>query len=156
VIADGGIVYSGDVAKAIAAGADCVMMGSALAGTEESPGERILHQGRTYVVYRGMGSLEAMQKNKGSRERYGHEEVDSANKLVPQGIESLVPYRGPVGEVLHQYSGGLRFALGYCGARTLRELRERARFVRISYASLEEAHPHDVKVVKDAPNYRAS
>ncbi len=156
LIADGGIVYSGDVAKAVAAGADCVMMGSALAGTEESPGERILHQGRTYVVYRGMGSLEALQKNKGSRERYGQQDIEDTEKLVPQGIESLVPYRGPVSDVLHQYAGGLRFSLGYCGCRTLRQLQERARFVRVSYAGLEEAHPHDVKVIKDAPNYRAS
>ena len=156
VIADGGIVYSGDVAKAISAGADCVMMGSALAGTEESPGERILHQGRTFVVYRGMGSLDAMKKNKGSRERYGHADVDGAEKIVPQGIEGLVPYRGPVGEVLHQYAGGLRFSLGYCGCRTIRELQERAKFVRVSSAGVKEAHPHDVKVIKDAPNYRAS
>ena len=156
VIADGGIVYSGDVAKAISAGADCVMMGSALAGTEESPGERILHQGRTFVVYRGMGSLDAMKKNKGSRERYGHADVDGADKIVPQGIEGLVPYRGPVGEVLHQYAGGLRFSLGYCGCRTIRELQERAKFVRVSSAGVKEAHPHDVKVIKDAPNYRAS
>jgi len=156
VIADGGIVYSGDVAKAISAGADCVMMGSALAGTEESPGERILHQGRTFVVYRGMGSLDAMKKNKGSRERYGHADVDGADKIVPQGIEGLVPYRGPVGEVLHQYAGGLRFSLGYCGCRTIREQQERAQFVRVSSAGVKEAHPHDVKVIKDAPNYRAS
>lgn len=156
LIADGGIVYSGDVAKAVSAGADCVMMGSALAGTEESPGERILHQGRTFVVYRGMGSLEALKKNKGSRERYGQQDIEDSEKLVPQGIESLVPYRGPVAEVLNQYAGGLRFSLGYCGCRTLPQLRERARFVRVSYAGLEEAHPHDVKVIKDAPNYRAS
>ncbi len=156
VIADGGIVYSGDVAKALAAGADCVMMGSALAGTEESPGERILHQGRTYVVYRGMGSLEAMKTHKGSRERYGHNEVETSDQLVPQGIEGLVPYRGHVRDVLHQYIGGLRFSLGYCGCRTISELHQRARFVRVSAAGLHEAHPHDVKVLKDAPNYRAS
>lgn len=156
LIADGGIVYSGDVAKAVAAGADCVMMGSALAGTEESPGERILHQGRTYVVYRGMGSLEAMKTHKGSRERYGHNEVETADQLVPQGIEGLVPYRGHVRDVLHQYIGGLRFSLGYCGCRTISELHQRARFVRVSAAGLHEAHPHDVKVLKDAPNYRAS
>ncbi len=156
IIADGGIVYSGDVAKAVAAGADCVMMGSALAGTEESPGERILHQGRTYVVYRGMGSLEALKTNQGSRERYSHEEVDEAEKMVPQGIEGLVPFRGSVADVLHQYVGGLRFALGYCGCRTVKELQQRARLVRVTYAGLQEAHPHDVKVIKDAPNYRAS
>lgn len=154
VISDGGITYSGDVAKAVAAGADCVMMGSALAGTEECPGERILHQGRTYVVYRGMGSVEAMKEGRGSRERYCHKEVRNSDELVPQGIEGLVPYRGRVADVLHQYIGGLRFALGYCGARTLSELQRTARFIRISPASLEEAHPHDVKMLKDAPNYR--
>jgi len=156
VIADGGIVYSGDVAKALAAGASCVMMGSALAGTEESPGERILHQGRTYVVYRGMGSLEAMKAHRGSRERYGHSDVDNSDQIVPQGIEGLVPYRGRVGDVLRQYIGGLRFSLGYCGSRNLAELQATARFVRVSAGGLKEAHPHDVKVLKDAPNYRAS
>lgn len=156
LIADGGIVYSGDVAKALAAGADCVMMGSALAGTEESPGERILHQGRTYVVYRGMGSLDAMKSGKGSRERYNQIDVDDAEKLVPQGIEGLVPYRGRVADVLHQYVGGLRYAMGYTGNRTIGQLQENAHFVRVSSAGLQEAHPHDVKVLKDAPNYRAS
>jgi len=156
IIADGGIAHSGDVAKAIAAGADCVMMGSALAGTEETPGERILHQGRTFVVYRGMGSLEALKRYKGSRERYAHEEVEDSDKLVPQGIEGLVPYRGPVADVLHQFIGGLRFALGYCGCRTIRQLQQEARLVRITFAGLQESHPHDVKVIKDAPNYRAS
>jgi IMP dehydrogenase len=156
IIADGGISYSGDVVKALAAGANCVMMGSVLAGTDESPGERILHQGRQYVVYRGMGSLAAMKTGKGSRQRYGQDSVHDANKLVPEGIEGLVPYRGAVADVLHQFVGGVKAGLGYNGARTLPELQAKARFVRISSAGLEEAHPHDVKVIKDAPNYRSS
>ncbi|MDD4538355.1 MAG: IMP dehydrogenase [Lentisphaeria bacterium] len=156
IIADGGIAHSGDVAKAIAVGASCVMMGSALAGTEECPGERILHQGRTYVIYRGMGSLDAMRKGKGSRERYGVSAECATEKLVPQGIEGMIPYRGSVSEVLNQYIGGLRFSLGYCGARTIAALQENARFVRVSSAGLNEAHPHDVIVQKDAPNYRAT
>lgn len=156
VIADGGIAYSGDAAKALAAGADALMMGSVLAGTEESPGETILHQGRTYVAYRGMGSLDAMRSGKGSRERYGQQNILDPDKLVPQGIEGLIPYRGKVADVLHQYAGGLRFALGYCGVRTIPDFQRRARFVRISSASLREAHPHDIKIIKDAPNYRSS
>ena len=154
VISDGGIAHSGDVAKALAVGADCVMMGSALAGTEESPGERILHQGRTYVVYRGMGSLDAMKEAKGSRERYGQRDVSAPEELVPQGVEGLVPYRGRVADVLQQFVGGIRYALGYCGAHTLEELRSKSRLIRVSPAGLFEAHPHDVKVMKDAPNYR--
>lgn len=156
LVADGGIAYSGDVAKAAAVGADCVMMGSVLAGTEESPGERILRQGRTFVVYRGMGSLGAMENGRGSRERYDQGDVEDPEMLVPQGIEGLVPYRGPVADVLHQYVGGLRFSMGYCGARDLATLRSTARLVRVSSAGLQEAHPHDVKVTKDAPNYRAT
>jgi IMP dehydrogenase len=153
VIADGGIKQSGDVAKALAAGADVVMMGSVLAGTKESPGEKIWHQGRTYVVYRGMGSLEAMKQARGSRERYGQEDVDHDSKLVPQGIEGMVLYRGEVADVIHQFCGGLRYSLGYCGARTIAELQEKACLVRVTGAGLREAHPHDVKIVKDAPNY---
>lgn len=153
VISDGGISYSGDVAKAIAAGADCVMMGSVLAGTDDSPGERILHQGRTYVTYRGMGSMDAMKAAAGARERYSQGHITDPDELVPQGIEGLVPYRGRVTDVLHQYVGGLRFALGYCGTRTVRELQERGQFVRVTSAGLQEAHPHGVKVIKDAPNY---
>ena len=156
VIADGGITYSGDVAKALAAGADSVMMGSALAGTEESPGERILHQGRTFVVYRGMGSLEAMKSGVGSRERYSQEHIEDPDRLVPQGIEGIIPFRGRVADVLHQYTGGLRFALGYCGSRTIPELQATARLIRVGPAGQQEAHPHDVKIVKDAPNYRAT
>jgi IMP dehydrogenase len=156
IIADGGIEHSGDVAKAIAVGASCVMMGSALAGTEECPGERILHQGRTYVIYRGMGSVDAMRKGKGSRERYGVEAEVNAEKLVPQGIEGMIPYRGFVADVLNQYIGGLHFSLGYCGARSIADMQENARFVRVSSAGLHEAHPHNVIVQKDAPNYRAT
>ena len=156
IIADGGITHSGDVAKALAVGASSVMMGSALAGTEESPGERILHQGRTYVAYRGMGSLDAMRRGKGSRERYGVADDTLSDKLVPQGIEAMIPYRGAVADVLNQYIGGLRFSLGYCGARNILQLQEKARFVRVSAAGLHEAHPHDVIAQKDAPNYRTT
>lgn len=153
LIADGGIKQSGDVAKALAVGASTVMMGSALAGTEESPGEKIFHHGRRYVVYRGMGSLEAMRKNKGSRERYGQADVDTESKLVPQGVEGLVLYRGSAADVMNQYIGGLHYSLGYCGTRTVKELQDRARFVRVSAAGLREAHPHDIQMTKDAPNY---
>ncbi len=156
VIADGGIKQSGDVPKALAAGASAVMMGSALAGTNESPGEKILHQGRRYVVYRGMGSVEAMKSNKGSRERYSHPDTEDGDDLVPQGIEGLVQFRGSVANVLAQYVGGLRFAMGYCGARTVSQLANTARLIRVSAAGLREAHPHDVKIIKDAPNYRTS
>ncbi|MCK5844115.1 MAG: IMP dehydrogenase, partial [Victivallales bacterium] len=153
VIADGGIKQSGDIAKALAMGASSVMMGSALAGTKESPGEKVLHQGKMYVVYRGMGSVSAMKTGKGSRERYGQEEVDKENKLVPQGIEGMVLYRGEVADVIHQYVGGLRYSLGYCGARTIADMREKSRFVRITGSGLKEAHPHDITITKDAPNY---
>ena len=153
VIADGGIKQSGDIAKAMAMGASSVMMGSTLAGTHESPGEKILHQGKMYVVYRGMGSVAAMKQGKGSRERYGQEEVDSDNKLVPQGIEGMVLFRGNVADVIYQFLGGLKYSLGYCGSRTIKELQSKARFVRITSAGLREAHPHDVKIAKDAPNY---
>jgi len=152
VIADGGIKQSGDVAKAIAVGASCVMMGSVLAGTSESNGEVVLHQGRSYVSYRGMGSLEAMKHNAGSRERYGQDDVEE-NQLVPQGIEAMVPYRGTVAAVIHQFVGGLRYSFGYCGARTVAEFQEKAKMVRVTAAGLREAHPHDVVITKDAPNY---
>ena len=155
-VGDGGIKQSGDVAKALAVGADCVMMGSALAGTSESNGEMILHQGRSYVSYRGMGSLEAMKTGKGSRERYGQDDVDDDSKLVPQGIEAMVPFRGPVKNVICQFVGGLRYSFGYCGARTVKEFQEKARMVRVTAAGLREAHPHDVTMLKDAPNYTAS
>ncbi len=156
VIADGGIKQSGDIAKALAFGASSVMMGSALAGTAESTGEITLHQGRRYVIYRGMGSLEAMKTGKASRERYGQLDVDNDKKLVPQGIEGLVPYRGPVADVVFQMLGGLRYSLGYCGTRTIRELQEKARVVRVTSAGLREAHPHDVTMLKDAPNYSSN
>ena len=155
VIADGGIRFSGDVAKALAAGASTVMMGGVLAGTDESPGEKIIYQGRQYVSYRGMGSLGAMQSGSGagSRERYGQSDVRSED-LVPQGIEGIVPYSGTVKQVLTQFIGGVRASLGYCGCRTLKELRERARFIRVTGAGQAEAHPHDIKITKEAPNYR--
>ena len=153
VIADGGIKQSGDVAKAIAAGASSVMMGSALAGTQESTGEVTLHHGRRYVIYRGMGSLEAMKKAKGSRERYGQRDVENEKQLVPQGIEGLVPYRGPVKEVIHQFEGGLKYSFGYCGAKTMDEFHRGVSFIRVTAAGLREAHPHDVTMLKDAPNY---
>ena len=154
VIADGGIRHSGDVPKALTAGAESVMLGSILAGTDESPGEKIIHQGRQYVVYRGMGSLAAMQKGKGSRERYGQSNVD-ADDLVPQGIEGIVPYTGNVKSVMRQFCGGLESSLGYCGCRTVQELLTRGKLLRVSSAGLHEAHPHDVKITKEAPNYKS-
>lgn len=154
VIADGGIRQSGDVPKAIAAGAEAVMLGAVLAGTEESPGEKIIYQGRQYVAYRGMGSLGALLRSQASRERYGQSSVVEVDELVPQGVEGMVPYAGTVKKVMTQFCGGLRAALGYCGCRDLQALRENARFVRVSMAGLAEAHPHDVKIVKEPPNYR--
>src|SRR5690606_5451032 len=136
IIADGGIKQSGDVAKALAVGASCVMMGSVLAGTAESTGEVTLHHGRRFVIYRGMGSLEAMKTGKASRERYGQVDVDDEKKLVPQGIEGLVPYRGPVGDVIFQFTGGLRYSLGYCGARNLVEFQKKVKMVRVTNAAL--------------------
>ena len=156
IIADGGIAHSGDIAKALAVGARTVMMGSALAGTEECPGERILHQGRTYVIYRGMGSLDAMRHGKGSRERYGVSAETSETRLVPQGVEGMLPFRGSVADVVNQYAGGLKFSLGYLGARTIPELQKHARFWRVSASGLQEAHPHNIIMQKDAPNYSAS
>ncbi len=153
VIADGGIKQSGDVPKALAAGANCVMMGSTLAGTEESPGERVVIGGRQYIAYRGMGSLGAMTQRYGSADRYGQKDVTD-RKLVPEGIEGLVPYSGPVSAVLHQFAGGLRASMGYNGCRTITELQERARLIRITESGKREAHPHDIEYIKDAPNYR--
>jgi len=150
VIADGGIKFSGDITKALAAGADCVMLGTLLAGTEEAPGDIILYHGRSYKAYRGMGSVGAMEA--GSKDRYGQQGVEK-DKLVPEGIEGQVPYKGPVSAIIHQLTGGLRAGLGYCGCRNLAELRRRARFVRISGAGLKESHVHDVKVTKETPNY---
>jgi IMP dehydrogenase len=155
VIADGGITSSGDVAKAIAAGADTVMLGSMLAGTDETPGEVIVVQGERFKAYRGMGSLGAMKARSFSKDRYFQGDVEDVEKLVPEGIEARVPYKGPVSAVLHQIVGGLRQAMGYCGAPTIEALKD-ARFVRITGAGLRESHPHDVTITKDAPNYRRS
>ncbi|MFO1100382.1 MAG: IMP dehydrogenase [Xanthobacteraceae bacterium] len=151
VIADGGIKYSGDLAKALAAGANCVMVGSLLAGTDETPGEVFLYQGRSYKTYRGMGSVGAMAR--GSADRYFQQDIKDSLKLVPEGIEGQVPYKGPVGNVLHQLNGGLRAAMGYVGARTIAELHEKAEFVRISGAGVRESHVHDVVITRESPNY---
>ncbi len=154
VISDGGIKFSGDITKAIAAGANLVMIGSLLAGTEESPGERVLYQGRTYKTYRGMGSLGAMTEGSSAgAERYGQESTEGG-KLVPEGIEGRVSYKGLLADVIHQLVGGLRSGMGYCGCHTIEELREKTRFVRISAAGLREAHVHDVVISKEAPNYQ--
>jgi IMP dehydrogenase len=151
VIADGGIKYSGDLAKAIAAGADVAMIGSLLAGTDESPGEVFLYQGRSYKSYRGMGSLGAMAQ--GSADRYFQQDVKDQMKLVPEGVEGQVPYRGPVGAIVHQLAGGLRAAMGYVGAATIPEFQSRARFMRITSAALRESHVHDVAITRESPNY---
>ena len=151
VIADGGIKFSGDLAKAIAAGADSVMVGSLLAGTEESPGEVFLYQGRSFKTYRGMGSVGAMAR--GSADRYFQQDIKDTLKLVPEGIEGQVPYKGPVGAVLHQLTGGLRAAMGYCGAHTIPDLQAKAKFVRITGAGLRESHVHDVAITRESPNY---
>ena len=153
VIADGGIKYSGDIVKALAAGADVAMIGSLFAGTEESPGDVVLYQGRTYKVYRGMGSLGAMSQ--GSGDRYGQDGVVEAQKLVPEGIEGRVAYRGPLTDNIFQLVGGVQAGMGYCGARTIPELQQKARFVRITNAGLRESHVHDVYITKEAPNYKA-
>src|SRR3974390_505931 len=153
VIADGGIKYSGDMVKALAAGADCVMVGALLAGTDEAPGETFLYQGRTYKAYRGMGSVGAMAR--GSADRYFQQEVKDTLKLVPEGIEGQVPYKGPVDGVLHQLVGGLRAAMGYVGAKNLDEFHEKAQFVRITGAGLRESHVHDVTIARESPNYPA-
>lgn len=149
VIADGGIKYSGDIVKALTAGSDTVMLGSLLAGTEESPGEIEIYQGRSFKSYRGMGSLAAMRE--GSSDRYFQE---GTKKLVPEGIEGRVPYKGPVAEIIYQLVGGLRAGMGYCGATRIRDLQEKARFIRMTAAGLRESHPHDVAITKEAPNYR--
>ena len=154
LIADGGIRYSGDIGKAIAAGASCVMMGSLFAGTEESPGEIELYQGRSYKSYRGMGSLGAMQQGSSDRYFQDAEGEGAAEKLVPEGIEGRVPYKGPLSAVIHQMMGGLRATMGYCGCATIEALRTRAEFVEITSAGVRESHVHDVTIVKEAPNYR--
>ena len=152
-IGDGGIKYSGDLAKAIAAGADCAMIGSLLAGTDEAPGEVILYQGRSYKSYRGMGSIGAMAR--GSADRYFQQEVASSLKLVPEGIEGRVPYKGAVGNIIHQLVGGLRAAMGYTGSATIRDLQTNREFLRITGAGLRESHVHDVDIAQEAPNYRS-
>jgi IMP dehydrogenase len=151
VIADGGIRHSGDITKAIAAGANCVMMGSLFAGLDESPGELVIHQGRRYKTYRGMGSLGAMIE--GSRDRYGQGSVKETGKLVPEGVEGRVPYRGPLGDFVYQMVGGLRAGMGYCGTKNIATLRKSAKFCRITAASMAESHPHDITIVKESPNY---
>jgi IMP dehydrogenase/GMP reductase len=154
LIADGGIRNSGDIAKAIAAGADSVMLGSALAGTDEAPGDVILVQGERFKEYRGMGSLGAMKARGFSKDRYFQGDVEDVEELIPEGIEGRVPYKGPVKAVLHQFVGGLRQSMGYCGAATVEQMKTKTRFVRITPAGLQESHPHDVTITKEAPNYR--
>ena len=148
IISDGGIKYSGDIPKAIAAGAKAVMLGSLLAGTEESPGEMEIYQGRSFKSYRGMGSLAAMAN--GSKDRYFQED---AKKLVPEGVEGRVPYKGPVTDTIFQLMGGLRSSMGYCGTPTIEDLRREGEFIRITGAGLRESHPHDILITKEAPNY---
>lgn len=152
VIADGGIKFSGDLPKAITAGADCIMIGSLFAGTDESPGDTVLYQGRTYKSYRGMGSIGAMKD--GSKDRYFQSDVGEDVKLVPEGIEGMVPLRGPLSANIHQLLGGLRSGMGYTGCATIKELQEKAQFIRITGAGLKESHVHDVTITKEAPNYR--
>jgi IMP dehydrogenase len=151
VIADGGVKQTGDIPKAIAAGADTVMVGGMLAGTEESPGEKVLYEGRSYKLYRGMGSIEAMKQ--GSKDRYFQDMEDDVTKLVPEGIEGIVPYKGPLKDTVYQIIGGLRAAMGYCGAKNIDEMKTNTKFVQVTNAGLRESHPHDVKVTKEAPNY---
>ncbi|MBT8206047.1 MAG: IMP dehydrogenase, partial [Eudoraea sp.] len=151
VIADGGIRYTGDIPKAIAAGADCVMLGSLLAGTKESPGETIIYEGRKFKSYRGMGSVEAMKH--GSKDRYFQDVEDDIKKLVPEGIVGRVPYKGELYESIHQFIGGLRAGMGYCGAKDIDTLKESARFVKITASGIKESHPHHVTITKESPNY---
>jgi len=151
VIADGGLKQTGDIPKAIGGGADTIMIGGLLAGTDESPGEKVLYEGRSYKVYRGMGSIEAMKH--GSKDRYFQDMEEDIAKLVPEGIEGIVPYKGPLKDTIYQILGGLRAAMGYCGAKNISQMKEKAKFVRITNAGLRESHPHDVKITKEAPNY---
>ncbi len=151
IIADGGIKQTGDIAKAIAAGADTVMIGSLFAGVDESPGEKVLYEGRSFKMYRGMGSIEAMKE--GSKDRYFQDAEDDIQKLVPEGIEGRVPAKGPLGDTVYQMLGGLRAAMGYCGAKTIAEMKVKGKFVRMTDAGLRESHPHDVSITKEAPNY---
>ena len=152
IIADGGIRFSGDITKAIAAGAQSVMIGGLFAGLAESPGKVILYQGRTFKSYRGMGSLGAMVKGSSERYRQTHEGADNG-KLVPEGVEGRVPFKGPLSDYIYQLVGGLRAGMGYCGARTIDELRKEARFIQVSTASVREGHPHDIAITQEAPNY---
>ena len=151
IIADGGIRHSGDIAKAIAAGASSVMMGSLFAGLDESPGETVIHAGRRYKTYRGMGSMGAMVQ--GSKDRYGQAGIKESSKLVPEGVEGRVPYRGPLGDFVYQMVGGLRAGMGYCGTPDIESLRRDGRFCRVSAASMAESHPHDITITKESPNY---
>jgi len=151
IIADGGIKQTGDIAKAVAAGADTVMIGGLFAGVDESPGDKVLYEGRSYKVYRGMGSLEAMKK--GSKDRYFQDMEDDIQKLVPEGIEGRVPFKGNLADTIYQMIGGLRAAMGYCGCRTITEMKKKARFTRMTEAGLRESHPHDIAITKEAPNY---
>jgi IMP dehydrogenase len=153
VIADGGIKFSGDVTKAIAAGASSVMLGNMLAGTDEAPGEVVMYQGRSYKIYRGMGSLEVMKEGK-SRDRYFQELAAPESKLVPEGIEGMVPYKGSVMAIIQMIVGGLRSGMGYAGCATIEDLQKKARFIKVSAAGLKESHAHDVTITKEAPNYR--
>jgi len=150
IISDGGMRYSGDIAKSLAAGGSCVMLGSLFAGTEESPGEMILWEGRSYKAYRGMGSVAAMKT--GSKDRY-FQSKSSNKKLVPEGIEGMVPFKGPVGDTVHQLLGGLKSSMGYCGSKTIREFPEKAKFIKITSSGIVESHPHDIKITKESPNY---
>ena len=152
LIADGGLRYSGDIVKAIAAGGSCVMIGSLVAGTEESPGDTIIYNGRKFKSYRGMGSLEAMEQKHGSKDRYFQGDTKETKKLVPEGIAGRVPYKGTVQEVIYQLTGGLRSGMGYCGAATIEKLHE-AKFTRITNAGVNESHPHDITITSEAPNY---
>jgi IMP dehydrogenase len=153
IIADGGVRFSGDIAKALVAGAHCVMMGSMFAGTEEAPGEVELYQGRTYKAYRGMGSLGAMSRTQGSSDRYFQDASKGSDKLVPEGIEGRVPYKGPVSAIIHQLMGGVRSAMGYTGSHTIEDMRTRPEFVKVTAAGMSESHVHDVSITKEAPNY---
>jgi len=156
IISDGGVRYSGDIAKVIAAGAHVVMVGSLLAGSEEAPGEVELYQGRSYKSYRGMGSLGAMSHSQGSSDRYFQDLDSGADKLVPEGIEGRVPYKGPMSAIVHQLMGGLRSSMGYTGSNNIEEMRTKTEFVKITGAGVSESHVHDVSITKEAPNYRVT
>jgi IMP dehydrogenase len=154
LIADGGIKQTGDVPKAIAAGADSVMIGGLFAGVDESPGDKILYEGRSFKLYRGMGSLSAMKK--GSKDRYFQDTEDDIKKLVPEGVEGRVPYKGPLEDTIYQLTGGLRAAMGYCGTKDINALKTKSKFIRISLAGLKESHPHDVVITQESPNYHSN